>query len=98
MLLAVGMASFFAGTFYTIQLGINKCPSDNSNHKGLLAPKIEALTAQKRVRGDSLNGYTVFCPFDLYKLLTFRSLSPYGFLRHRTTEFSSDAVDLNLRT
>jgi hypothetical protein len=55
MLLAVGMASFFAGTLYAMQIGINQCPSDNSNHEGLLAPKVEAL-AQKRLRGESFDG------------------------------------------
>jgi hypothetical protein len=55
MLLAVAMASFFAGTLYTMQVGINQCPSDNGNHEGLLEPKVEAL-AQKRLRGESLDG------------------------------------------
>ena len=55
MLFAVGMASFFAGTFYAMQVGINQCPLDKSNHEGLLAPNVEAL-AQKRLRGESLDG------------------------------------------
>lgn len=48
ILTAFGVVCFFAGTIYTMQLGFNNCPSDNSKSEGLLTPKIEAL-AQKRL-------------------------------------------------